>query len=150
MIRNSITLFQYAGYLFVIGLASVFYNAATREAGWNPHGISGLYACGGSAVVAGILAWLTGKGKEGAAWAGLVLAFLLLAFAGQKLFGIVRDVDASAVDLIAKRKEAGEILTHDAARSSMIYRAVIFGALFVFSLMTFMKLGLALRRGKTA
>src|SRR6188472_1407281 len=64
MQRNSITLLQYAGFLLVVGLASAFYSAADRTAGWNPHGASGLYACGGSAVVIAILGWLTSKGKE--------------------------------------------------------------------------------------
>jgi len=150
MIRNSITLLQFAGYLFIVGLASVFYNAATGEAGFNKHGVTGLYACGGSAVLIALFGFLTGKGKEWAAWAGLVLAFLLLAFGGQTLFGILRDVDGKALELIRKRAEAGETLTEAAARSAMLYRAGIFGALFVFSLLTFLKLGLALRRGKTA
>ena len=148
MVRNSITLLQYAGYLLVIGLASAFYNAATGEAGFNKHGVTGLYACGGSAVVIALFGWLTGKGKEWAAWAGLVLTFVLLAFGGQTLFSLVRDVDGKALELATKRAADGETLTVAAARSAVLYRAGIFGALFVFSLLTFLKLGISLRRGK--
>jgi hypothetical protein len=150
MIRNSITLLQYAGYLFVIGLASVLYNAATGEAGFNKHGLSGLYACGGSAVLAAIFGVLTGKSKEWAAWAGLILAFLLLSFGGYKVFDMLRNIDAHTVDLIKKRAEEGLTLTDEAARKAIYYRAGIFGALFAFSLHAFLKLGTALRAGKTA
>lgn len=145
MIRNSITLFQYAGYLLVIGLASALYNAATGEAGWNRHGASGLYACGGSAVLAAVLGYLTGKGKEWAAWTGLAICFLLLAYGGQTLFTLVRDIDGNAHKVVADRA-----ITLEAARSTILYKAGIFGALFVFSLLTFLKLGTSLRRGKTA
>jgi hypothetical protein len=150
MIRNSITLLQYAGYLLVIALASVFYNPAEGSAGFNKHGLTGLYVCGGAAALIAVLGVLTGKGKEGAAWAGLVISFVLLAFGGQKLFSFVRDIEGHALELIAKRATDGEVLTQSAAHDSIVYRAIIFGALFIFSLLTFLKLGLALRRGKTA
>ena len=150
MIRNSITLFQYAGYLLVIGLASAIYNAATGEAGWNRHGASGLYACGGSAVVATVLGYLAGKGKELAAWTGLALSFMLLSYGGYKFFSLLRDVDHNAIELLLERAKGGEILTEQAARSTILYKAGIFGTLFVFSMGTFLRLGTSLRRGKSA
>ncbi len=148
MIRNSVTLLQYAGYLLVIGLASAFYNAATGEAGFNKHGASGLYACGGSAVLAFVFGWLTGKGKEWASWAGLVLSFVLFAYGGSTLFSLLRDVDHNAIELVAKRAKDGEVLAETAAKNAILYKAGIFGALFVFSLLTFLKLGTTLRRSK--
>ena len=145
MQRNSITLFQYAGFLLVVGLASAFYSAADRTAGWNTHGATGLYACGGSAVIVSIMAWLTGKGKEWAAWVGLVLAFLLLAYGGKTLFALVRDVPGHALKIATDRG----IDPEDAERA-VLYKAGIFGMMAIFSLSTFLRLGLALRRGKTA
>lgn len=151
MIRNSVTLLQYAGYLLVVGLASAFYNAATGEAGFNRHGASGLIACGGSAVLVFIFGWLTGKGKEWAAWAGLALSFLLLAYGGKTLFSLLSRVDQNATELIVSRaKEYKEELTDAAARNAILYKAGIFGALFFFSLWTFLRLGTSLRRGKAA
>lgn len=145
MQRNSITLLQYAGFLLVVGLASAFYSAADRTAGWNPHGATGLYVCGGAAVVTFIFGLLTGKGKEWAAWAGLALAFLLLAYGGKTLFTIVRDVSGQAADVIQKRG-----ISQEAAERTVYYKAAIFGALFVFSISAFLRLGLSLRRGGTA
>jgi len=150
MIRNSVTLLQYAGYLLVVGLASAFYNAATGEAGFNKHGVSGLIACGSAAVVVFILGWLTGKGKEWAAWTGLVLSFILFAYGAHTVFGLLRDVDLSTIDLVKKRAEAGETLTDQAAKNAVLYKAGIFGAMFIFSLLTFLKLGTAVRRSKSA
>jgi hypothetical protein len=150
MIRNSITLLQFAGYLLVIGLASAFYNAATGEVGFNPHGVSGLYACGGSAVAIGLFGWLTGKGKEWAAWAGLVLSFVLFAYGGYKVFSTMRDVDASAREIMNLRFRDGEPITFEGARISALYKAGTFGALLIFSLGTFLRLGLSLRHGKAA
>ena len=145
MQRNSITLFQYAGFLLVVGLASAFYSAADRTAGWNAHGATGLYACGGSALIIALMAWLTGKGNEWAAWVGLVLAFLLLAFGGKTLFTIVRDVGGQALKVAMERG----IDPEDAERV-VLYKAGIFGVMAIFSLSAFLRLGLALRRGQTA
>ena len=145
MERNSISLFQYAGYLLIIGLASALYSAADRSIGWNAHGASGLYACGGAAVVVALMAWLTGKRMEWAAWVGLVLAFVLLAYGGQTLFKLVRDVTGEALKVAADRG-----INKEAAERVVLYKAGIFGAMAIFSLGTFMRLGLALRRGKTA
>ena len=145
MQRNSITLFQYAGFLLVVGLASAFYSAADRTAGWNAHGATGLYACGGSAVIVALMAWLTGKGKEWAAWVGLVLAFLLLAYGGKTLFTLVRDVPGQALKVATERG----IDPEDAERV-VLYKAGIFGVMAIFSLSAFLRLGLALRHGKTA
>lgn len=174
MQRNSITLFQYAGFLLVVGLASAFYSAADRTAGWNPHGATGLYACGGSALIIALMAWLTGKGKEWAAWVGLVLAFVLLAYGGQTLFKLVRDVPGQAILAVSARDEkiaeqiraADEIsggrrkeghgviiydyLDYEAAHRVVLYKAGIFGMMAIFSLSAFLRLGLALRHGKTA
>ena len=146
MQRNSITLFQYAGFLLVVGLASAFYSAATREAGWNAHGATGLYVCGGAAVVIAVLAWLTGKGKELAAWAGLLLAFVLFAYGAFKLFTMVRDLDGQAAEVMKLRTELAE----DAARRVVLYKAGIFGALAIFSISAFLRLGLSLRHEKSA
>lgn len=145
MQRNSITLFQYAGFLLVVGLASAFYSAADRTAGWNAHGATGLYACGGAALIIALMAWLTGKGNEWAAWVGLVLAFLLLAFGGKTLFTIVRDVGGQALKVATDRGIAPE----DAERV-VLYKAGIFGAMAIFSLSAFVRLGLSLRHGKSA
>jgi hypothetical protein len=148
MQRISITLFQYAGFLLVVGLASAFYNAATREAGWNAHGATGLYACGGSAVVVGLMAWLTGKGMEGAAWVGLALAFLLVSYGSWTLFKLLRDVDGNAQEVLIKR--AAEQLTIEDARRVVLYKAGIFGAMVIFSLSALLRLATPLRRSKTA
>lgn len=145
MQRNSISLFQYAGYLLIIGLASAFYSAATREVGWNAHGATGLYVCGGVAVVVALMAWLTGKGNELAAWVGLGLAFLLLAYGGWTLFTLLRDVPGQALKVATDRG----IEPEDAERV-VLYKAGIFGVMAIFSLGTFLRLGVALRRGKTA
>lgn len=145
MQRNSITLFQFAGYLLIIGLASAFYSAADRSVGWNAHGATGLYACGGSAVVIALMAWLTGKGKEWAAWVGLVLAFVLLAYGGKTLFTLLRDVSGQALKVATDRG----IDPEDAERV-VLYKAGIFGVMAIFSLGTFLRLGVALRRGKSA
>jgi hypothetical protein len=145
MERNCITLYQFAGFLLVVGLASAFYSAADRSVGWNAHGASGLYACGGSAVVAAILAYFTGKGKEGAAWAGLALAFLLLSYGGYTLFTTVRDISGAA-DVVQEKRN----ITHEAAERVVIYKACIFGAMTIFALNAFLRLGVSLRQPKTA
>lgn len=145
MQRNSVTLFQYAGYLLVIGLASAFYSAGESRAGWNSHGASGLYACGGAAVVVGVLGWLTGKGKEWAAWAGLAVAFLLLAYGGKTCFALLRDVTGNASKVAAERS-----ISMEAAERVVYYKAGIFGVMAVFSISAFLRLGLALRRAKAA
>ena len=148
MTRNSVSLLQYSGYLLVAALASVFYNAATGEAGYNAHGITGLASCGGAAVLSAVLGILTGKGQSWAAWVGLTLSFVLFAFGGHKVFDILRDLDASALDIYKKR--AAEGITENGARNAAIYRAGIFGFMMIVSLLTFLKLGLSLRHGKTA
>lgn len=150
MQRNSITLFQYAGFLLVVGLASAFYSAADRTAGWNPHGASGLYACGGAALIIAVMAWLVGKGRQGAAWVGLALAFLLFAYGGKTLFALLRDVSGNVDQLVVERAKKGDILTTEAAHRTILYKAGIFGAMAIFSLSAFLRLGLALARGKSA
>ena len=145
MQRNSISLFQYAGYLLIIGLASAFYSAATRELGWNAHGATGLYVCGGVAVVIALMAWLTGKGHELAAWVGLGLAFILFAYGAWTLFTLLRDIPGQALKVATDRG----IDPEDAERV-VLYKAGIFGVMAIFSLGTFLRLGVALRRGKSA
>jgi hypothetical protein len=145
MQRNSIILLQYAGFLLVVGLASAFYSAADRTAGWNPHGKSGLIACGSAAVVAAVFGWLTGKRKEWAAWAGLALSFILLAYGGSTLFSTVRDVSGLAAKVAVERG-----IDQAAAERTILYKAAIFGAMFVFSVSAFLRLGFSLRRGGTA
>jgi len=145
MERNSITLLQYAGFLLVVGLASAFYSAADRTVGWNIHGASGLKACGCAALLIAVLGILTGKGKAMAAWVGLALAFLLLSYGGMTLFKTLRDVSGAAVEVAADRG-----ITQQAAERAVLYKAGIFGAMAVFSLSAFMRLGLSLRNDKTA
>jgi hypothetical protein len=145
MERNSITLLQYAGFLLVVGLASAFYSAADRTVGWNPHGVSGLAACGGAAVIIGVLGVLVAKGQPWAQWAGVALAFLLLSFGGMQVFKIGRDIEKPAAEMAVKRG-----ITQEAAERAMIYRVGIFGAMTLFSLQAFMRVGLALRREPAA
>lgn len=132
MQRISITLLQYAGYLLVIGLASAFYNAADGTLGWNPKGSTGLIALGISAAVALVLGLIAGKGKEWAAWGGVVLSFVLLAYTGMTAFKTARGVSS------------GDLEGH------LWYKAALFAITAVFSISTFLRIGLALRRGKSA
>lgn len=145
MERNAITLLQYAGFLLVVGLASAFYSAADRTVGWNPHGVSGLIACGGAAALIAVLGILTGKGKSAAAWVGLALAFLLLSYGGMKTFQTLRSLAEEGVKLAASRG-----ITQEAAERSLLYKSWIFGAMALFSLNAFMRLGMSLRSDKTA
>ena len=132
MQRIAIILQQYAGYLLVVGLASVFYNPQARVVGWYGEGKTGLIALGASAVLAFICGALAGKGKQAAGWAGIGLAFMLLSFCGYKAFSIARGV---AGDTLADHKW---------------YQATLFGIAFFFSVLTFIKLGTALRRDNLA
>lgn len=132
MQRISITLLQYAGYLFVIGLASVLYNAADRSLGWNPKGVSGLIALGCSGAVALVLGLFAGKGKEWAGWGGVILSFALLSYCGMKAFQTARGVSG------------GDIEGHH------WYKALLFAIAAVFSISAFLRVGLIMRQGKTA
>ncbi len=132
MQRIAITLQQYAGYLLVIGLASVFYNPDARTVGWYAAGKTGLIALGASALLVFLCGVIAGKGKEAGGWVGLVLNFLLLSFCGYKAFSIARQVsDGTLADY-------------------KWYQATLFAVAFVFSVLTFIKLGTSLRRDKLA
>ena len=132
MQRISIYLLQYAGYLLIIGLASAFYNAADRLMGWNPKGASGLIALGSSAAVALLLGLFAGKGKTWAGWGGVVLSFALLSYCGMTAFKTARGVSS------------GELEGH------LWYKAVLFAITAVFSISAFLRVGLIMRRGRTA
>ena len=132
MQRISITLLQYAGYLLVIGLASAFYNAANGTLGWNPKGSTGLIALGISAAVALVLGLIAGKGREWAGWGGIVLSFVLFAYTAVTAFKTARGVSS------------GDLEEH------LWYKAALFAITAVFSISTFLRIGLAMRRGKLA
>jgi hypothetical protein len=143
MQRISIVLLQYAGFLLVCGLASVLYSAETRTAGWNPHGISGLIACGGGALIAALMGLLAGKGKGFAVWVGLALAFLFLSYGGFKFFNLIRDVSGNAAPVVTERK-----ISQEDAERTVIYKAGVFGAAALFSLIAFLRLGTGVRNEK--
>ena len=132
MQRISITLLQYAGYLLILGLASVFYNAADRSIGWNPKGVSGLIALGSSAAVAALLGFFAGKGKEWAGWGGVILSFALLSYCGMTAFKTARGVSSGELD------------------GHLWYKAALFGITVIFSISAFLRVGVIMRRGKTA
>ena len=109
-----------------------------------------MYACGGAAVVIAVTAVLNRKGMGMAAWAGLLLAFLLLAYGGKTVFSLLRDIDGNAAQLVIDRAKKSEVITPEAAQRTIVYKAGIFAAMTAFSLNAFLRLGLALRRGKEA
>ena len=128
MQRISVILLQYAGYLFVLGLASAFYNAADRTPGWNPKGVSGLIALGIFAVVSLVLGMVAGKGRSWAGWAGLILSFVLFAYTALTAFKTARGVSAGDLD------------------GHLWYKAALFAITALFSISTFLRLGVILRR----
>ncbi len=150
MQRTSIILLQYAGFLLVIGLASVFYSAETRTAGWNQRGISGLIACGGAAAVVAVMGFQVARGKSVAAWVGLTIAFLLLSYGGFTAFKLLRDVDGNAWKLVGDRLKEGVVLIPQDAERAILYKAGIFGFMAIFSLSAFIRLGAILRNDRTA
>lgn len=90
--RVSSILFSYAFLLLVAGLFSTFYNPQ-RVLGWNPHGISGLIACGTGAVLALVFGLFDKKGAGWALWAGLILSFLFLCQTGSSSFKSARGME---------------------------------------------------------
>ena len=123
--RVASTLFTYAALMLLPGLFSVFYNAE-HVIGWNPHGKTGLIACGIGAVLAAIFGFCSQRGRSWALWAGLFVTFLFVAQCGSSSFKAVRamsDGDPKAW-----------------------FKLAVNAAAFLFSLRAFVTLGLIARQ----
>jgi len=123
----STILFSFAAMLLVLGLASAFYSP-DHVIGWYPKGRSGLMICGISAALAVLFGWLHDQGKTWAIYAGLALAFMIIAMPGSRFF-------------IAGRAYSG-------GDSSKWLSMVILGLTALVALRTFVSLSLLVRRGK--
>lgn len=125
--RASTILFSFAAMLLVLGLASAFYSP-DHEIGWYPKGKSGLMICVISAALAGLFGWLHDKGQSWALYAGLALAFLIIAMPGSRFF------------IAGKAYSGGD--------TTKWLSMVILGLTALVGLRTFIALSLLVRRGK--
>jgi hypothetical protein len=136
----------YAILLIPVGLSSVLYNSQTSSIGWNPAGITGLAVCLIAAAMAFLFLVLHRRGVTWARWAAVALTFILLGFSGQSVFKMARDPSAAAAKMIAKRVEANQPITQEAADAAIRFRMGLFGVLGILSLSAFMKLWMGVRR----
>jgi hypothetical protein len=123
------TLRLYSLGLLLVGLASVLFNSQTNIVEWYPTGKSGLIANGICALFALGLSFPAAKDKLWAHYAGAALAFLLLIYGFSQAFTIGRSLQNATP-----------------ATAHLWYKATLFGATALVSLLALMPILIYVRR----
>jgi uncharacterized membrane protein len=122
------TLRLYALGLLLVGLASVLYNAEADQIGWYAKGKTGLIAGGIGAVLALVCSVFAAKDKLWAHYAGAILAFMFLIVGFKNGFVISRSISMGVEPAF------------------LWYKAAVFGAVAIVSLISLMPILIYLRR----